>query len=76
MPKKNTKKKSLKTVQERAEAYLKNAEISLKHYSLSMRPIINFPRRRKAPLVSRIAIWIITKQGGVLDLHFLDNIKK
>lgn len=76
MSKKNLKKASTKTVEERASLCLKSLDKLLSQSNLIMRPIISFPKRKKVPFLSRLAIKTFSKQGGILDLQFLDNVKK
>ena len=63
-------------VQERAKDYLKENETLLKKYNLVFRPIVFFPRNGKEPLLSRIALWIVEKQGGGLDIQFGERKKQ
>lgn len=60
---------------ERANRYLKENDSLLKKNNLAARLIINFPKNIKVPFLSRIALWIVAKQGGQLDIQFFD-IKK
>ena len=60
----------------KAQSYLKVNETLLRKYNLVSQPVINFPRRKKFPLASRIALWIVAKQGGQLDVRFGDIRKK
>lgn len=71
MSKKILKRKE-KTTTERAKDYLKENEYLLSKHKLIMWPVINFPAKRKVPRLSKIAIWIITKQKGVTDFQFGD----
>lgn len=62
-------------VAQKATAYLKENEGLLKKFKLAMRPVVNFPFRRKTPLLSKIALWIVNKQGGLLDIQFTESKK-
>jgi hypothetical protein len=44
----------------------------LRKNNLFSRIVIKYMRRKHIPLLSRIAYWIIEKQGGMLDLEFTD----
>lgn len=63
-------------VARRAERYLKENDVLLRKNGLVIRLVINFPRRFKTPLLSRIALWLVAKQGGQLDIQFGDIRKK
>lgn len=63
-------------VARRAERYLKENDVLLRKYKLVIRLVINFPRRFSTPLLSRIALWLVSKQGGQLDIQFGDIRKK
>jgi len=58
------------TVAERAAKYMKENNELLKKYRLVARLIVNFPFKQKAPILSRIALWLVGKQGGQLDMQF------
>lgn len=58
------------TMQERAKNYLKENETLLKKYKLRLQLVVNFPKRKKPTLLSKLALWIVAKQGGRLDLQF------
>lgn len=60
----------------RVKMYISDNEKLLKKYKLSMWVMVNFPRRLKIPLLSRIALWIVGKQGGILDINISDKNKK
>jgi hypothetical protein len=68
--------KTQSPVGERAQNYLKENEETLRRYKLASLPVINFPFRRKPPILSRIALWIVVKQGGQLDTQFRDLVKQ
>lgn len=57
--------------------YIVDNAVLLKKYHLESHPVIIFPKKRamKAPILSRIAMWVINKQGGVMDTQFR-SIKK
>jgi len=59
-------------VAQKAQAYLKENEVLLKKHKLVARLVINFPTKRKIPLLSRIALWIVAKQGGRNDIQFVE----
>ena len=60
----------MKNVADRAKQYLKENDALLKKHKLMIRLIINFARRTKTPLLSRIALWVVSKQGGMVDMQF------
>ena len=59
----------------KAQSYMKENERLLRKYNLAIRPVINFPKSAKIPLLSRIALWLVRKQGGINDIQF-GEIKK
>ena len=60
-------------VAKKAEAYMRDNEALLRKYKLAFRLVVNFPRRFRTPLLSKIALWIVAKQGGMLDIQFSDT---
>ncbi len=61
---------NISEMQKRAQSYLKENEVLLKKHRLLLRLVINFAEKKKVPLLSRIALWIVNKQGGLLDIQF------
>ena len=59
---------------ERATTVVEEFGTLLKKHKLAARPIILFPNG-KLPLLSKIALWIVQKQGGRNDLQFIDLSK-
>ena len=72
----NIKDPFAEDVARRAQSYLKENDVLLRKHKLVIRLVINFPRRFSTPLFSRIALWIVSKQGGQLDLQFGEYRKK
>jgi hypothetical protein len=64
------------TLAERANRYLNESSKILKKYGLLLQLTVNFPRRFRTPILSRIALWIVSKQGGYLDIRFRDMRKQ
>jgi len=58
------------------KGYLKENKRLLKKYRLIVQPVIHFPTRARVPFLSKIALWIIRKQGATLDIKFDDLSKK
>lgn len=56
----------------RVNKYFTENERLLAKYNLSAQLFINFPAKKKVPLLSRIAIWILKIQGGILDIRLND----
>jgi len=75
MPKfeKQNNERQSKDLQKRVQSYMKENDKLLMKFGLVMRPIINFPKRSKVPLLSKIALRIVAKQGGINDIQFGDN---
>lgn len=63
----------MQNIAKRADQFLIEQGTLLKKFKLVMRPVINFAPKRKTPLLSRIALWIVQKQGGALDIQFNDK---
>lgn len=62
---------------QRIETYMKHDIELLKKYGIVKRPIIYFgENNNKIPFLSRIAMKIINKQGGIIDTQFSDIFKK
>lgn len=55
----------------KVRSYLIDNARLLKKYRLRTLNVIHFPKRRKVPILSRIALLIINKQGGVNDIKFI-----
>jgi len=72
--KRRKKRKKKLTFQERIQFYLKNNESLLRKYGLATSPIVSFPKRKKTPRLSKMAIWVVNKQGGSLDIKIIDTI--
>lgn len=62
-------------IAQKAQFYLKENEALLKKHKLISRLVINFPFRRKIPFLSKVALWVVAKQGGRMDIQF-SEIKK
>jgi len=60
----------------RAKCYLKENDALLRKHKLIIRLVVNFPQKQKTPLLSRIALWVVAKQGGNLDIQFGEVVKK
>jgi hypothetical protein len=69
-------KKQITTIQQRAKECMNEMDTLLKKRGLAMRPVINFSNKKKTPLLSRIAVWVVVKQGGHVDLQFNELKKK
>lgn len=59
------------TFEKRATLILKEFDRILKKESVAMRPMVNFSGN-SVPWLSKLALKIIEKQGGKLDLQLLD----
>lgn len=63
----NTQKKFQTTVQK----YLEKDVKTLESLGIGKRLTIHFGGRKKVPLLSRLAMKIIQRQGGVIDTQFI-----
>lgn len=61
------------TTQEKAVQHLKEIVASLKRYKLTSKLVVSFPTRRKTPFFSKIALWIVVKQKGLLDIEYKER---
>ena len=64
----------MKTTQERVKTYLESSTKELEKLGLVLRPIIYFPKRQSVPLLSKLAMWILKKQGSIMDIQFIDKL--
>lgn len=73
MTQKKKKQNSVKDeFKDKLMEYFKQDQKLCEKLGITKRPIITF-KRKKVPLLSRIAINIIRKQGGILDIEFTDK---
>jgi hypothetical protein len=68
----NKRDKFIKRVTE----YMAENDKVLKKFKIKPQPSISFPFHRHLPILSRICLWIVRKQGGILDTQFKDDTKK
>lgn len=61
------------TTQQKIKAYTNAHNELLKKYKLALKVVINFPQGKRVPLLSRMAIKVLQKQGGVLDVAILSK---
>lgn len=52
------------------QSFLDEYQKLLAKYGLSSQPVITFPRRQSIPALSKMAVKLIGKQGGILDVRF------
>jgi len=71
-----TDKNSQDKLVKRIGNYLKENNELLRKHKLIARLVIHFGEKKRVPLLSRIALWIVGKQGGKLDIQFGDASKK
>lgn len=45
-------------------------------YKLGSRLVVNFPKLEKVPILSKLAMKIIHKQGGILDTQYYEDKKR
>lgn len=65
-----TRERKELNIHDRVQMAMVEMESLLERKKLSMRPVVSFPRRRKPPLLSRLCLWLIGVQGGIMDLEF------
>lgn len=64
------------TLQEKAKTFIQKENEELSKLGLVARPTINFPKRKKIPFLSRISLWILDKQGAIIDTQFFSRDNK
>ncbi|MCF7898839.1 MAG: hypothetical protein K9L31_02725 [Candidatus Pacebacteria bacterium] len=67
--------KNIAKLQKKVDSYLKENDLLLKKKKIKPVLVINFPKRKKIPFLSKIALKIVNKQGGIIDMQFIDNVK-
>lgn len=73
---KSQKKKSKMTpseLRDRALGYLKDENKLQEKYGILKKVVVVFPRKKKAPFLGSVAIWLLKVSGGVIDLHFIER---
>jgi len=70
---KQRKTKNEPTFDERIRQYISDDSVSLKEYELERTLCVNFPKRRRVPFLSLIALAILRWQGGILDMRFFNK---
>ena len=64
------------TKEKRLEILLKEEAKLYKKYHILKKFTIHFPKKNKVPLLSKIAVRIVSKQGGEINTQYLDNVVK
>lgn len=59
-----------KKITKKVERYLKENQKLLKKYGLVCYPVIYFPKRTKVPFLAKMALKVLGKKGGVMDMRF------
>jgi len=71
--KKPRKIKKEPTFDDRIRQYLANDSISLNAHGLKRTLCVNFPKRKRVPFLSLVALAILRWQGGILDMRFFNQ---
>ena len=66
------RKKTSKTVQERAEEYVKEEKVLLKKHKIAKKILITFPANG-VPLMGKIAGWLLKRTGARIETMFMDK---
>lgn len=53
--------------------YLAEMKHTLRKHGLTQKMVIAFPKKKKVPFWGKIAVWLIRRNGGVLDTTFKHN---
>lgn len=56
------------------EKLLKEEAKLYKKYKIKKISSIHFPKKQKVPLFSRLAVWIISKQGGEINTQYYSDV--
>lgn len=70
MPKQIVQQQGQGKIIKEIHKYIKENKILMRKHHLVSQLTISFPGKKKVPFLSKIAIKIIAKQGGVLDTRF------
>jgi hypothetical protein len=54
----------------RVQQYVADNNKLLERHGMRSMIVINFPQRKRVPILSKIALWFVRKQGGILDMRF------
>jgi hypothetical protein len=76
MKEQKTMKKAPKTYTDRCKAFAEADETALARFGLYRHIVAVFPRHRRVPLLSNIALFIIRKQGGTFHPQLRDLNEK
>ena len=60
--------------QNRLKQAQKQEQLLYKKYKIDRKIIIHFPQQKDNSIFIRLALWILNKKGGVLDIQY-SNIK-
>jgi len=59
--------------QNRLKQAQKQEQLLYKKYKIDRKIIIYFPQQKDNSIFIRLALWILNKKGGVLDIQYFDN---
>lgn len=62
--------KSKNKYMEQVVGYLNESKKLKSKYNIAEMPIVNFPKKHKVPILAKIALWVLRKQGGTLDMNY------
>ncbi len=65
----------METTKKNIDKYVKEYVALLKKHKLASRVVLTFPKRKKINLIIKLAMWILDKQGAVLDTEFVSTKK-
>lgn len=65
----------METTNKNVDKYVKEYVALLKRHKLASRVVVTFPKRQKLNLIIKLAMWILNKQGAVLDTQFVSTKK-
>jgi hypothetical protein len=55
---------------EKAAEYLKKVEALQKKMGIGSVLTVDFPNRKRTPLLGRVAMWVVRMQGGIINTRF------
>ena len=60
----------------RVKQFMQEQERVARKLKIATKLTVFFPKKSRMPVISRIALWFVRKQGAVLDMQFTDLKRK
>jgi hypothetical protein len=65
--------KKEKTIQERAEAFVKEENSLIEKYNLDRQILFTFPGKKKVPFFGKVSVRFLKWSGGIIEFQFNDK---